>query len=772
MKFIKLSLGVSISLLLLGIVQAQHCDLPLFGHVYESETGASLPYATIRILEINRGAITDESGYYILPNLCEDSVYTISVSHVECEHEQLVLRLEEGKAVDFRLKHHILSEVLVIERAIASQPTQASAVVTGAELEAGRTGGLGEALKRLPGVTTLNTGSTIAKPVIQGLHSNRIAVVSNQVLLEGQQWGSEHAPEVDPFTAASIQVIKGAAGVRYGPGAIGGAVVLEPPALRDSAGWGGWAAASAWSNGYGGLLAAALDGKINRLALRVQLTAKRNGNLSTPKYWLGNTGVGELDGSLMAGWNSSRWRHEFSATAFHQRIGILRAAHIGNTTDLKRAIESTRPLNNRDEFSYAIGRPYQLIQHYVGRYKFSFDVNENWIFKTQFSSQFNHRREFDAHAPLSDPDDSERKPQLRFRIWTNYLDASLEHRPLRHWQGAVGMQLLEQENLVGKGGLIPNFRTLGGALWAMERWRRYPHRWEYEVGIRYDYRQSQVNNDETFRQIDTLIRFGNVSASGGIILHTSRFASFTLNSAFAWRPPHVNELFARGVHHGAATYEQGRSDLATEKAWNSNLTFQWQQNGALFSATVFVNRLQDFIYLDPQQEPVLTIRGAFPAYFYEQDDALIRGFDANMVLPFARQWALEGRVSVLRAQRFPGGETERDWLPLMPGDRFQYGITWSPNIRSVRSTFVQFMATTVLQQTRIPKAGLVKAAPPTYTLLEMQAGHKMRWAGKPLEIGLSAQNLTNLVYREYLNFFRLFTDEPGLNISLRLKLIF
>lgn len=85
-------------------------------------------------------------------------------------------------------------------------------------MDAGKGVNLGETLKRLPGVTTLNTGATISKPVIQGLHQpDRHR--QNSVVLEGQQWGSEHAPEIDPFSADKITVVKGAAGVRYGVGA-------------------------------------------------------------------------------------------------------------------------------------------------------------------------------------------------------------------------------------------------------------------------------------------------------------------------------------------------------------------------------------------------------------------------------------------------------------------------------------------------------------------------------------------------------------------------
>jgi len=94
---------------------------------------------------------------------------------------------------------------------------------------------LGEMMKGIMGVQSLQTGSTISKPVIHGMHSSRVIILNQGVRQEGQNWGSEHAPEVDPFVSKNIQVIKGPAGLRYGGDAIGGIVMLEPNALPDSA---------------------------------------------------------------------------------------------------------------------------------------------------------------------------------------------------------------------------------------------------------------------------------------------------------------------------------------------------------------------------------------------------------------------------------------------------------------------------------------------------------------------------------------------------------
>lgn len=768
---------------------AQDCHLALRGRIVDADTREPLAFATVTVVGIGRGAIADDKGYFVIPDLCEGTTYTVTVNHIECEHETKIVRLTENTEMNFFLHHHVLDEVVVIEKAVAPRPAQAAVSVDGHELAASQGLNLGEALKRLPGVSVLNTGATIAKPVIQGLHSNRIAIVANNVALEGQQWGAEHAPEIDPFTAQRITVVKGAAGVRYGVGAMAGAVVLEPAPLREQDGFGGWISLGGYSNGRAGVASGAVDWKASgssTLAIRLQGTVKRSGNLRAPDYFLGNTGAAERNFSALAGWQSGRWSHEVAASRFEQRLGVLRAAHIGNLTDLQRAIESPVPLNNRDAFSYEIARPYQSVQHHLARYRTSLRLSEKWKVSGQHAFQFNNRREYDVVRQSGSAAD---KPQLSFRLWTNTLDLALEHFPIRHWEGGIGVQGIQQLNYVGRGGLIPDYRTLGGSVWLLERWRRFPHPWEYEVGVRYDYRQTRATTSGSLNNVDTLVHFGNVSGTAGIIYHIRQDLTATLNTGFAWRPPHVNELFARGVHHGAGTYEEGRPDLRSEKAWNSNLTLQYRRDRTDLTLTAYRNQIADFIYLDPQRSFVLTSRGAFPAYFYAQADAVLYGLDAAVTVPLAWGIAAEGRASVLRGYRLArdSGETtpHRDWLPLMPTDRFQYGGRWTMDGRRRTGnggretvdgrleTYIRVWGTTALRQTRIPEQGLLKDVPATFTLWNLEIGHTIA-VGKSrkqsLELGLTVQNLGNARYREYLNFFRFFADEPGGNVGLRGRL--
>ena len=55
-------------------------------------------------------------------------------------------------------------------------------------------------------------------------YSNRVIILNNGIRQEGQQWGNEHAPEVDPYIANRLSVIIKALGLVMVPTPLAGVV--------------------------------------------------------------------------------------------------------------------------------------------------------------------------------------------------------------------------------------------------------------------------------------------------------------------------------------------------------------------------------------------------------------------------------------------------------------------------------------------------------------------------------------------------------------------
>ncbi|RYF49517.1 MAG: TonB-dependent receptor, partial [Cytophagaceae bacterium] len=253
---------------------------------------------------------------------------------------------------------------------------------------------LGDALKEIAGVSALKTGNNIVKPVINGLHSSRVPVIANNVRLEDQQWGTEHAPNLDINSAGRVSIIKGAGALQYGGDAVGGLVLVEPvQVLKDTLF--GSTILTGDTNGRGGALATSLHkGAEKGWAWNAQGTFKYMGDREAPNYIISNTGNREANFAgdvsyLGNGYKLSGFYSFYSAT-----IGIASATHIGNVADLVQAINSGVP-SVVNAFTHSINNPKQEVQHHLAKLNFSKDLADGSVLAVQYAFQSNHRQEYD-----------------------------------------------------------------------------------------------------------------------------------------------------------------------------------------------------------------------------------------------------------------------------------------------------------------------------------------------------------------------------------------
>ena len=744
------------------------CGLTLQGKVVDAHSQEPVAFANVAIQGSSIGAIADENGLYFIDNICAGT-YTIVCSHVNCDHVVHNIILTEDTRKDFILESHgiFMEEILVRGKAEPLKAAGASSTLEAAQLGSGRGLSLGDAIEQLPGVTVLNTGATIAKPVIQGLHSNRVLLLNNGVRQEGQQWGNEHAPAIDPFLADRVTVIKGAGSVRYGADAIGGVILIEPRPLREKPGMGGEINLQGLSNGRTGLASGMLEGALKGkwpISGRLQGTVKRGGNLRTPNYFLDNTGVEELNFSWALGLKKERWNTELFFSRFYTRLGIFSGSHIGNLTDLANAIERERPLQD-GAFTYELGRPQQRIYHELFKWKGELETGELGSLQLQLARQFNRRQEFDSHRPYGNLPDNFDEPQIEFEITTHTAELAWQHHPIHLLRGSIGAHFMQQANTTDRGALIPNYENYTAGFFWIERWKNFPFPLEVEGGLRYDYQWMDVGlqgRDTINRQL----AFRNLSGTIGAIYRFPKLLELRFNFGTAWRAPNVNELFSDGVHHGAASFETGDPDLQPERAYNSSLSFDFDDKDKL-SATLslFYNVIDNFIFLEPQAEPVLTIRGAFPAFGYAQADARLMGLDWQLAYEAMPGLRLESQASLLRAWN----RSREEPLSLMPPDQFEHALRYSFGEDENKAPYLRLAMINVLEQTRAPAETDYAPPPPGHTRFKLEGGAQFRLGKQPLEVSLAVFNLFNTSYRQYLNRFRYFADETGRNVSLHLR---
>ena len=85
---------------------------------------------------------------------------------------------------------------------------------------------------------------------------------------------------------------------------------------------------------------------------------------------------------------------------------------------------------------------------------------------------------------------------------------------------------------------------------------------------------------------------------------------------------------------------------------------------------------------------------------------------------------------------------------------------------------VQFSAPMIRTQDRVEANSDYVAPPKGYLLINGQVTYSFLIKNQKIDLSLEVSNLTNQVYRDYLNRFRYFADEVGRNIGFKLKIPF
>lgn len=747
---------------------AATCNLNLSGKIIDLDDGKELDGTFVILKKTNQTQITNDHGNFRFSGLCPGTQELV-IQHVGCRDTMIVVDLKKDSRLTIRLPHSAieLGEIDIMDKQPDMVRSQTVNEIKEKDLDGTRGQSLGEALKLVSGVTTLNTGSTISKPMIHGMQGYRILILNNGIRQEGQQWGNEHAPEIDPFIAQKLSVIKGANAVRYGSDAMAGVILVEPADLPDTASVTGEVNLVGMSNGQTGVASGILQGnfdKLKGLSWRVQGTYKKGGNVQTPDYYLKNTGVQEMNYSYTLGYHRKNLGIEAYYSQFNTKVGIFTGAHIGNLTDLKAAFNSGKPQDSLATFSYDIGRPYQDVSHELAKAKMHIHLSPRWLVNVQYAYQYNIRKEFDKTPPRSTAYVDPNKPDLDYRITSQTAEVILEHLNIKSFRGQFGGSYMHQKNVYLGRFFIPNFLNNTFGLFVTERYVR--QHLELEAGVRYDQKnlKSYYYTGNTLQSPD--LNFQNISWNVGAIIKPKQNLNFFINAGSAWRAPAPNELYSNGLHQGLGSIERGDPNLKTERVYNLTATGLYQTSLLTVELTAYHNQFSNFIYLNPGVQPELTIKGAYPVFNYMQADARISGMDGKISAQFFEHLQLTSKAMILRAWNY----SIKDYLVYMPSDRYSLDAKAFTDLsKTIKEAYVQVGYQYVTKQWRVPDSTDFAPPPKAYGLLSAEIGAGFKFGKQRLNISLAATNLLNAIYRDYLDRFRYFADSQGRNFTVRIK---
>lgn len=777
----------------------KECTYAIEGRVFDSETNEPVVFVNVQIKHTTRGTSSDETGYFKIDGLCKKEYdlvfsylgYKTLTHHHDFHHPFLEIYMAPDK--------YLLESIVVEAKANQSALESISlSKISTEQLENTASESLGEVVSQIPGISTLRTGQNIVKPIIHGLHSNRILMINNGLRHEFQNWGEDHAAEIDLSNTKEIEVVKGAATVRFGPDALGGVILTNPHKMKLSTPLEGKFRLMGRSNGQTGHSALELRKGLKRFSFMGGGAYTKQGDLRAPNYFLTNTGKEEK--SYYGGFRIHPFA-ELDIEGYYshvdQKLGILSGSVFGNLDDIIYAISADTPLYTKP-FSYDIGKPRQETQHdlYKATVKYT---GKNNVLKAVYGHQINQRKEFGVRRVDA--------PNIDLRLVSQSLDVDWSHQNLLGLSGRLGVQLLKKanDNLPGTNTVpfIPNYDEKRVGIYLIESKNIGKH--SLEMGIRYDYMNSFITGREPDNTIyNNEVVYKNFSGTIGIKAQLSEHITFQTNLGTAWRAPNVAELYRFGQHafyldYGLWRYTVDEQyDFVTtsegilteeDRAVPSEVGYKWINtftvNRPKFRSEItgYVNYIDNYIF-SKAAGITTTTRGSFIFNIYDQTNALFWGIDLYNEWNHSATFASVLKGSYLWSKQ----ADDNDFFVGQPPAQINYALSYQPSISFLDKTEFEIGFNYTFEQWQHPQIFTVeeflysfqteidrfKDEAPDFDILPPPPGYfltNFSWKSsyKKLNWQFLVRNIFNSSYRVYTDRLRYFADDLGRNFIFSLN---
>ncbi len=734
---------------------------------------------------IHRGAQTDASGQYKIENVSPGN-YAMEFRRIGFNNEIRQISIgEENLTVDAELGS---SPIAMTPITITAAPAAKSAlntpasvsVLEGRQMDKERGETIAAAIQNEPGVSMIGEGLTVVKPVIRGLNSQEIVIVEDGVRSEAEQWGNEHAPEIDPLGTNRIEVMRGPNSLLYGSDAVAGVISISHPELPDASFGDGPLRGrfstivnsnnNSWGQNFD------VSGATGAWSYRANLSQLQAGNFHTPVIGeVPNTGENEVNGSGEIGVRKDWGGLNASYALFHKRV------------ELQNPALPFPPIDNLNDSEF------QDLQHQHG--KVHADINTD-LARLDITTGFDmvNRKEYDSpdfntvNNTFVPPPPA---PHLNWIEESYTLDAKAHLAPMGAFQGTIGVSGLDRiEQSVGVVHLTPSYNENSQGAFLVED--ASTGNFDFTFGLRGDQTVYNIERDDIIgidfsngmtspsdaRPVAAQTRNYSalVGAVGGVY-HVSDPFAVAVNVGQGYRNPVPFELFAFGKHEGTGTFEIGNPNLQPETSLNSEVSLRVASNRVKGEVGVFHNDIHNYItsaFADHSLLPADFSDQTIPVVQTIQTNATVQGIDGSVTVAAADWLNLNAVYNMVRGDNNEGSSLSAlptNYLPHVPADNWLVGA----ELHTRRWGFVSHPYFGVDEKvtsaqdrtfgTEIPTAG--------YSLTDLRLGGEIVVMGSRIAVDAGVNNLFDVNYIDFNSILKEFNiGDPGRNVYVKMAIPF
>jgi iron complex outermembrane recepter protein len=598
-----------------------------------------------------------------------------------------------------------------------------------------QTGGgtLADALAGVPGVTGSSFAAGASRPVIRGMDASRVKLVENGLSSSDvSDVGPDHGVPFDPLSAQTIEVVRGAATLRYGSQAIGGvvnAINNRVPRLMPTADYSGEVNAGYGSAADSTDASGMADFAAGPFAFHADGFLRHAGNYDTPLGTQANSFFHakgySLGSSYFFGDNS---RTGASVTQYDARYGIP-AEEASITMHQLKAVTGS-----------------------------SFDMGTGLLQTINLDTSYADY----THSEL-EPDGTVGATFKNIE-WDGRAEALLGAiGPLS--ASAVGVEIQNRKFAAlgdAQSYLFPTL-TQTGAVYVFT---------EAPIGsnlkVQASGRVETVHIEGTpASDVFTKRDFTPASGALGVLYEATGWLKLGLTASTAARAPAQTEMFSRGPHDGPGTFETGDPGLKLERANSLEGTARVRLADFTLDLSLWSSWFNNFIYgqltgrtCGEDGDCAMDPSGDFRELLYLQQGASFRGLEAKGSYDLWKsgpdRLSLDVQGDYVRAKLSDGNN-----VPRIPPYRIGGGLTWAS-----QAWDAHFL---VLYNGRQNDFGLFDTPTPDFVELHASVAWRPLPAQPDFEVALIGHNLANTEQRNAASFNKDVVVLPGRDIRLVLR---
>jgi len=652
----------------------------------------------------------------------------------------------------------------------ANEMTTPVTVLEGDELVRRREATLGETLSSEPGIASSHFGAGASRPIIRGMDGPRVKLLSDGAELhDASTISPDHAVVSEPMLATQIEVLRGPSALVYGNGAVGGVVnVIDkriPTAIPDEPvhvdAIAGYASASRdWSGG------ASVDVPLtDRVVVHLDGSYRNSDDLRTGGYVLSPNLRAEVlnfaaeeqaEGNLAEEAEArelavQRGRIPNSAVKSWTAAGGIAFIDDGGNLGVSYSIYDTNyGIPARPGTTHAHeGEGGEEAPVTVGLRQYRVDFRGELVMGDGLFDRLRLRAGYADYSHTEFEGDE---------IGTVFNSQGLEARAeiiqndRGGWRGASGVQVQSRDlEAIGAEAFVPPNKSSQYGMFTLQELKLGSL--DAEVALRFDTAELRADTLGISRS------FKNFSAAFGLGYHIGDL-KIGANISRTGRAPAVEELFSDGPHIATQAYEVGDPTLRSERAWNGELYARYDTQSTAFSATLYTNRFDNFIY----EAETGDIEDDLPVFQYFQNDAKVWGVEfqgSQNVASFGDVDLKVDAVADYTRAKISGGAGN---VPRIPPLRMLGGVELNGARFDLRGEVEWSDAQT--------KTAPFESATDGFTLVNATATWRPFGSDRNIALIASANNIFYVVARRSASFTKDFVPLSGRDFLLSARISF